>query len=240
MSKIEDGLFNGEILYHRKVIKTEEELAQIKVERETKKREKAMRRKIQEDNSMNKDKLRDEHKQKSLAGMKNRTDRNEVDTPDDDDAAYYREEIGEDPDIGKFNLIILIYCYILFKHVFAELFSSTPGSRKRGYVPKYMHNKDSKRRKVDGDSDRKGGGKYGNKVSKYGGEKSKYDGGKSKFSGGHKSRFDNDDKPKFRGGSKSRFGNDDKPKFGGKNKSGGNSKFGSASKGNSKSRKGRK
>lgn len=101
LSKIEEGLFNGEVLYHRKVVKTEEELSLIKLEREKKKKEKARRRKIQEENSQNKDLVKDEHKRKSMAGMKVRFDRNEVETPEDDDAAYYKEEIGEEPDEGK-------------------------------------------------------------------------------------------------------------------------------------------
>lgn len=83
------------------MVKTEEELALIKLEREKKKKEKARRRKIQEENTQNKDLVKDEHKRKSMAGMKVRFDRNEVDTPDDDDAAYYKEEIGEEPDEGN-------------------------------------------------------------------------------------------------------------------------------------------
>lgn len=98
LTKIEDGLFNGEVLYHRRVIKTEEELAAIAVEREQKKREKAARRKLQEANADNKELAREEHKRKSRG--EKRFDRNETQVSDDDDAAYYEQEVGQKPDEG--------------------------------------------------------------------------------------------------------------------------------------------
>lgn len=88
--KIEDGLFTGEILYHKQVVKTEEELTAIKVQREEKRRLKLERKKIQGENVDRK--LNDNQK------FKNDEDER---TDDDDDAAYYKEEVGEEPDKGK-------------------------------------------------------------------------------------------------------------------------------------------
>lgn len=93
--KIEDGLFTGEILYHKQVVKTEEELAAIKAQREEKRRLKLQRKKIQSENVDRK--LND--KQKSKGNDDNDDDR----TDDDDDAAYYKEEVGEEPDKGIFH-----------------------------------------------------------------------------------------------------------------------------------------
>ncbi len=91
MVKIEDGLFTGEILYHKQVVKTEEELAAIKVQREEKRRLKLERKKIQSENVDRK------------ANVKQRgNDANDDDrTDDDDDAAYYKAEVGEEPDEGN-------------------------------------------------------------------------------------------------------------------------------------------
>lgn len=89
--KIEDGLFTGEILYHKQVVKTEEELTAIRAQREEKRRLKLQRKKIQSENVDRK--LND--KQQPVNDEDERTD-------EDDDAAYYKEEVGEEPDKGKF------------------------------------------------------------------------------------------------------------------------------------------
>lgn len=90
--KIEDGLFTGDILYHKQVVKTEEELTAIKVQREEKRRLKLERKKVQSDNVDRK--LNDKQKSKQYANDE------DVRTDEDDDAAYYKEEIGEEPDKG--------------------------------------------------------------------------------------------------------------------------------------------
>lgn len=92
--KVEDGLFTGEILYHKQVVKTEEELAAIKVQREEKRRLKLERKKIQSENVDRK--LSGKEKSKRQGKDENDGDR----TDDDDDAAYYKEEVGEEPDKG--------------------------------------------------------------------------------------------------------------------------------------------
>lgn len=96
MIKIEDGLFTGEILYHKQVVKTEEELAEIKLQREEKKRLKLERKKIQNENVERK--LNEKQNSKRKGNDGDDDDRVEE---DDDDAAYYKEEVGEEPDEGK-------------------------------------------------------------------------------------------------------------------------------------------
>lgn len=104
--KVQNDLFAGEILYHNAIVKTEAELAEIKKAREEKKRLKELRRKIQNENVEKKVQQKHEHKKRSLAGIA----KTDADNPNevehvDDDAEYYREEVGEDPDEGIFNII---------------------------------------------------------------------------------------------------------------------------------------
>lgn len=94
--KIEDGLFTGEILYHKQVVKTEEELLAIQAQREEKRRLKLERKKIQSENVDRK--LNDKQKPKSF-------NENEEVEEADDDAAYYKEEVGEEPDQGILRFI---------------------------------------------------------------------------------------------------------------------------------------
>lgn len=110
--KIEDGLLEGEVLYHELITKTEEEKLLIQKKREKKRKLKEKRKKIQEENKMKKEVKKQEHKEKSLHGIKKRSeneilmqkiakesqDQNKSD--EDDDAQYYRDELGEEPDKG--------------------------------------------------------------------------------------------------------------------------------------------
>lgn len=102
LTKIQDDLFKGDILHHNSIIKTDEELAAMKKEWAEKKRAKDLRKKIQAENVEKKEHLKDEHKAKSMAGNTKKYHKNDnADEAVDDDAAYYREELGEDPDEGK-------------------------------------------------------------------------------------------------------------------------------------------
>lgn len=101
LTKIQDDLFKGEVLYHNTIIKSEEELVQIKKAREEKKRLKEMRKRIQNENVAKKEVQKSEHKKRSMATKSQDDDNpNEVEMADDD-AEYYREEVGEEPDEGK-------------------------------------------------------------------------------------------------------------------------------------------
>ena len=126
--KIEEGLLDGEILHHEFVQKTDEEKKEIKENRERRKREKDKRRKEQEKNVRKKEKEKQDHKKKTLEGMKQKEEKEkswqgekiaeyreeqkslgqEDDlkadvSSDDDDAAYYEQEIGEKPDKDLFS-----------------------------------------------------------------------------------------------------------------------------------------
>lgn len=61
---------------------------------------KEQRRTEQEANIKRKEELKEEHKQKSLEGMK-RKQRDEEYGSDEDDVGYFRQEVGHDPDEGN-------------------------------------------------------------------------------------------------------------------------------------------
>lgn len=99
--KIEEGLMTGEVLFHDTIVKTDEEKEAIRKEREKKKRLKEHRKKTQAENTEKKEKHKEDLKKKSLAGMKRKhedVDENGVDNEPDNDAEYYRQEVGEEPD----------------------------------------------------------------------------------------------------------------------------------------------
>lgn len=118
--KIQNELFTGEVLYHNAIVKTEEEIAALKKAREEKKRQKELRKKIQNENVVKKERAKDEHKKRSMAGYV-KSEANEADDAEDDDdddaneyrhqdndADYYREAVGEEPDEGIYNLFLYI------------------------------------------------------------------------------------------------------------------------------------
>ncbi|XP_011881559.1 PREDICTED: protein Peter pan [Vollenhovia emeryi] len=113
--KVENGLLDGEILFHEFVHKTEEEKLAIKKKRDEKKKLKEKRKRLQEENRKKKDAQKQENKEKSLKGIqkkresdillqklaKDSTEKSELE--EDDDAQYYREEVGEEPDKDLFQ-----------------------------------------------------------------------------------------------------------------------------------------
>ncbi|XP_057651095.1 protein Peter pan [Diorhabda carinulata] len=102
--KIEDGLLDGEVLYHELIHKTEEEKEEIQRKREQKRKLKEKRKKVQEANKKAKDELKQKLKDQSLKGMRKDT-QNESNTEleKDDDAQYYKEDVGEEPDKDLFS-----------------------------------------------------------------------------------------------------------------------------------------
>lgn len=113
--KVEDGLLDGEVLFHEYVHKSEEEKLLIKKKREEKKKLKEKRKRIQEVNKRKKEFQKQEQKEKSLKGMHKKKE-NEIllqqvakesveenNLEEDDDAQYYREEVGEEPDKDLFE-----------------------------------------------------------------------------------------------------------------------------------------
>uniref|UniRef100_A0A1B6D159 Brix domain-containing protein n=1 Tax=Clastoptera arizonana TaxID=38151 RepID=A0A1B6D159_9HEMI len=114
--KVEDGLLDGEVLFHELVYKTEEEKILINKLREERKRLKEKRKREQEINKAQKEKKKEELKQKSLEGMKKKMPKelesdtlmakavNECEEQDDEsDSEWYRKEVGEEPDEGLFD-----------------------------------------------------------------------------------------------------------------------------------------
>ncbi|XP_045767282.1 protein Peter pan isoform X1 [Maniola jurtina] len=117
--KVEDGLMDGEVLFHELVEKTDEEKALIKKKREEKRRLKEKRKAQQDENVKRKEKEKEELKQKALEGIKKKKDvtenqrlmelaaaesQNASDMEqDDNDADYYREEVGAEPEHDLFT-----------------------------------------------------------------------------------------------------------------------------------------
>lgn len=110
--KIEEGLCSGEVLFHELVKKTAEEIQEMKKKREEKRKLKEERRRQQEDNVKRKEKEKALHRTRSMEGQRkkqkletpDKTD-NTVDVAmdtseviDSDDADWYRQEVGEEPD----------------------------------------------------------------------------------------------------------------------------------------------
>ena len=115
--KIEEGLFDGDVMYHSLVQKTDEEAKAIRIAREKRKKEKEKRKKEQEINVKKKEVAKEEHKKKSLAGMKHLKGLEEVpkgfegvrasqennEDSEDDDEEWYRKEVGQAPDKDLFE-----------------------------------------------------------------------------------------------------------------------------------------
>ncbi|KAJ8679028.1 hypothetical protein QAD02_014815 [Eretmocerus hayati] len=133
--KVEDGLMDGEVLYHELVNKTEEEKLLIQRKRDKRKKLKENRKKIQDENKSKKEVEKQKLKEKSLQGMKKKKGENEIlmekiakesyeatKSDDDDDAQYYRDEVGEEPDSDMFH-------------------SAARNKRPRTYVPRYKMKK---------------------------------------------------------------------------------------------------
>lgn len=114
---MEDGLLDGEVLYHEYVQKSEEEKLVIKKRREERKKLKEKRKKVQEDNKTKKELQKRDHKEKSLKGIQKKREGETLlrkiakesvevtNIAEDDDAQYYRDEVGQEPDRGKYNVI---------------------------------------------------------------------------------------------------------------------------------------
>ncbi|XP_039295442.1 protein Peter pan [Nilaparvata lugens] len=109
--KIESGLMEGDVMFHELVTKTEAEIKIINKRKEEKRKLKEQRKRVQEQNKQNKEAKKEELKNKSLEGMKkkqlieeNKKMLERVGVEDgDNDADWYRKEVGEEPDQGLFT-----------------------------------------------------------------------------------------------------------------------------------------
>ncbi|XP_037361642.1 P2Y purinoceptor 11 [Talpa occidentalis] len=116
--KIQEGVGEGNVLFHSFVHKTEEELQAILAAKEEKLRLKAQRQDQQAQNVQRKREQREAHKKKSLAGMKKATvadgdsDAEDPGAPpeaegaspqeEEDELEYFRQAVGEEPDEDMF------------------------------------------------------------------------------------------------------------------------------------------
>nr|XP_036866288.1 LOW QUALITY PROTEIN: suppressor of SWI4 1 homolog [Manis javanica] len=118
--KIQEGVGEGNVLFHSFVHKTEEELQAILAAKEERLRLKAQRQDQQAQNIQRKQEQRETHKKKSLAGMKRvhaaadgDSDAEDPGAPpeaegpsqqdeEEDEAEYFRQAVGEEPDEDMF------------------------------------------------------------------------------------------------------------------------------------------
>ncbi|XP_067912865.1 LOW QUALITY PROTEIN: suppressor of SWI4 1 homolog [Heterodontus francisci] len=120
--KIEEGMCDGQVMYHSFIQKTEEEVQEMLQQRQKRQKLKEERRKKQEGDIHRKQEERELHKKKSLAGMQRKkfqADEAEGDieaedpcieekrilndqSDTDSDQEYYRQEVGVEPDDDLF------------------------------------------------------------------------------------------------------------------------------------------
>jgi len=123
--KVEKDIMKGDVLYHRHVTKTPEEILALKEAKAAAESLKEERKKIQDSNVSRKKEVEDKKKLKKKARRDrqkeaggNDSDSSGTDTEagdvggygmdrvhdyDDDDAAYYKDEVGEDAEDGTFT-----------------------------------------------------------------------------------------------------------------------------------------
>ncbi|KAM6307843.1 suppressor of SWI4 1 homolog [Podargus strigoides] len=113
--KVEEGLAQGNVLYHGFVHKGEEEVREMLARKEEKLRLKAERRRKQEEDVERKRRQREAHRARSLAGIRGihprdgDSDAEEPGAPpqqpeasEESEAEYFRREVGEEPDPDLF------------------------------------------------------------------------------------------------------------------------------------------
>uniref|UniRef100_A0A674G6V4 Suppressor of SWI4 1 homolog n=1 Tax=Taeniopygia guttata TaxID=59729 RepID=A0A674G6V4_TAEGU len=135
--KVEEGLGQGNVLYHGLAPKGEQELQVLQARREQRLQVRAERRREQEQNLQRKRRQRQRHRERSLAGMRRAAggpgggpgggagggpgggagggpagdsdaedpgapEAGEAEPSDEDEAEYYRQELGEEPDTDLF------------------------------------------------------------------------------------------------------------------------------------------
>jgi ribosome biogenesis protein SSF1/2 len=101
--KVEDGLAEGEILYHKLTEKTADEKLLIRQKRNLRKRQKEGRKREQSMNVERKKKEKLDHKQRCLDGMGFKPKEGNPNDAEDDDVDWYRKEVGQEPDEGTFS-----------------------------------------------------------------------------------------------------------------------------------------
>lgn len=75
--KIQDGVCEGSVLYHKYVDKSEEEIRELEKAKQQKIKEKEIRKKIQEENIKKKEEIKELNKEKSMQAMKRKQEEND-------------------------------------------------------------------------------------------------------------------------------------------------------------------
>jgi len=103
--KIENGLLDGETLYHKLAHKTDDEKLKIRKERAAKRKLKEDRKKVQQQNVEKKASEKELHRKRCLEGMTGSGGSMKYDGDDArEDADWYRSEVGQDPDADTFSV----------------------------------------------------------------------------------------------------------------------------------------
>ncbi|KAK5856120.1 hypothetical protein PBY51_007739 [Eleginops maclovinus] len=119
LMKIQEGMGDGNVLYHTMISKTEEEIQEILKRKEAQLKEKQARRKKQEQDVAQKNEKREDNKKRSMEGIKKKRaeeeaeEDSEVEDPgmqedrpaaveSDDEVEYYRQAVGQEPDEDMF------------------------------------------------------------------------------------------------------------------------------------------
>ncbi|CRK88227.1 CLUMA_CG002008, isoform A [Clunio marinus] len=153
LRKIETDLLNGEVLYHKDVVKSVDEILKTKKKRADKRVQKEHRKKIQEDNKAKKNVAKEEHKLKTSGNKQFLMTENDkklikdaedaIDDTPEDDAEYYKDEIGADPEQELFE-------------------NAVKSTRKRPHIPGFSSKKfNAKKPRLDQHKDKKHDGRKG-------------------------------------------------------------------------------
>lgn len=97
--KVEDGMCNGEVLHHELIHRTKKDIKQLKKRIDGQRKLKKMRKKEQEENVKRKEREKElKRKQERIRQGKDEEDEEEEQESGDDDAEWYRQEVGVAPD----------------------------------------------------------------------------------------------------------------------------------------------
>lgn len=213
LTKIQEGMGEGNVMYHSIISKTEEEIQEILDRKEAQLKEKEGRRKKQSQNVAQKKEKQEENKKKSLAGIKRKhaetEEDGEVEDPgrqddrpaaveSDDEVEYYRQAVGEEPDEDMF-----------------------PAKKRRD--PERSHGPANRRKPPFGKSQRRDGDVKSPKRNGPGGQNRDRTGKGLKKFGDREKAFGKKMKPGGKAFGSKKYG-DREDKFGGKKKFDGNKK----------------
>ncbi|KAF6210369.1 hypothetical protein GE061_013473 [Apolygus lucorum] len=204
--KIEEGLLDGEVMYHEFVHKTEEEKEEIRKRREERRKLKLKRKQQQTENVKKKAEAKEELKQKSLEGIAKKKAQIELESDklmkeaaasgaiqeEDDDAEWFRKEVGQEPDRELFDQPVKSSLKRKREETnFKPYKKISTGSKKRVSFAKDDDSRDKGRGKPGGKSGFQGKRKFNDKF-----------GGKPKFGGKSGSKPSFKTKPAGKKGSK--------------------------------------